>query len=98
MKYILAISALAMTAIAMPTVDGGKKSDDGDKTVCESHQTVVCSGNGDAGLLSLGNLLSGLLGESCSGGDVYCCSSEDVAQSGLISLNLDLSCSLNHLL
>jgi hypothetical protein len=83
MKYILAISALAMTAIAMPTVDGHKKSDDSDddsRPICESHQTVVCSDNGNGGLLSLGNLLSGLLGESCSGGDVYCCSSDDVAQ------------------
>ncbi|KAJ6115215.1 hypothetical protein N7486_000993 [Penicillium sp. IBT 16267x] len=100
MKYILAISALAMTAIAMPTDDGDKKSKDSDdaKYICESHQTVVCDGNGKGGLLSLGNILSGLLGESCSGGDIYCCSSHDVAEGGLINLNLDLSCDLNRLL
>ncbi|KAJ6442159.1 alternative oxidase-5 [Purpureocillium lavendulum] len=48
--------------------------------VCQSHQTVVCQGQGNGGLLSLGNLLPGALGENCSGGDVYCCSHDDVKQ------------------
>jgi hypothetical protein len=30
--------------------------------------------------LSLGNIAPGLLGDNCSGGDVYCCSEEDVEQ------------------
>lgn len=47
---------------------------------CESEQTVVCVGNGNGGLLSLGNIASGLLGDNCSGGDVYCCSEEDLEQ------------------
>lgn len=79
MKLILAYSALFATALAMPTSEG-HGGDSGDSTVCDSHQTVVCSGNGNGGLLSLGNLLTGLLGESCSGGDVYCCSQSDVEQ------------------
>ncbi|KAJ5613850.1 hypothetical protein N7528_007504 [Penicillium herquei] len=92
MKYTIVFSALFAAAFAMPTTEGNLG-----KPTCESHQEVVCSGNGNGGLLSLGNILTGLLGESCSGGDVYCCSSEDV-QNGLINLNLDLQCSLNHLL
>lgn len=78
MRYIFALPVLAVSALAMPTDDGHRKG--ADATVCESHQTVVCSGNGNGGLLSLGNILSGLLGESCSGGDVYCCSQNDVEQ------------------
>ncbi|KAJ5771960.1 hypothetical protein N7520_002489 [Penicillium odoratum] len=104
MRYIYILAALAASAIAMPTVDGNKGDDedwdddnDNDKPTCDVHQTVVCSGNGNGGLLSLGNLLNGLLGESCSG-NVYCCDSEDVNQVGLINLNLDLQCSLNNLL
>ncbi|KAJ5116535.1 hypothetical protein N7456_000883 [Penicillium angulare] len=102
MKYTLALSALFAVALAAPTTEGGGKgkgkgSGEGD-TVCDSHETVVCSGNGNGGLLSLGNLLNGLLGESCSGGDVYCCKQSDVEQSGLINLDLNLQCSLNHLL
>lgn len=49
-------------------------------TTCESNQIVVCKGNGNGGLLSLGNIAPGLLGDNCSGGDVYCCSEEDVEQ------------------
>lgn len=49
-------------------------------TTCESNQIVICKGNGNGGLLSLGNIASGLLGDNCSGGDVYCCSEEDVEQ------------------
>ncbi|CEO58325.1 hypothetical protein PMG11_03055 [Penicillium brasilianum] len=100
MRYIFALPLLAVSALAMPAVDGDgmKKAEDAEKTVCESHQTVVCEGNGSGGLLSLGNLLNGLLGESCSGGDVYCCSQSDVEQVGLINIDLNLQCSLNHLL
>lgn len=49
-------------------------------TVCDSGEVVVCSGNGDGGFISLGNIASGLLGESCSTGPVYCCSEKDVKQ------------------
>ena len=49
-------------------------------TTCENNEVVVCNGNGYGGLISLGNIASGLLGDSCSGGDVYCCSEEDVQQ------------------
>ncbi|KAJ5975369.1 hypothetical protein N7481_009076 [Penicillium waksmanii] len=94
MKFFVA-SLLFATALAMPTSEG---NDDSGKTVCESHQSVVCDKNGNGGLLSLGNLLNGLLGESCSGGDVYCCSQSDIEQVGLINLDLNLQCSLNHLL
>lgn len=79
MKFLVA-SLLFATALAMPASEGHKNDDDSGKTVCESHQTIVCSNNGNGGLLSLGNLLTGLLGESCSGGDVYCCSQDDVEQ------------------
>ncbi|KAF3403633.1 hypothetical protein F1880_009592 [Penicillium rolfsii] len=98
MRYIFALPALALSALAMPTDDGHKGDQAVAETVCSSQQTVVCSGNGNAGLLSLGNILSGLLGESCSGGDVYCCSEKDVQQIGLINLDLNLQCSLNHVL
>ncbi|OQE25575.1 hypothetical protein PENSTE_c006G05468 [Penicillium steckii] len=97
MKFLIACSALLATALAAPAPGGGKDQDAG-KTVCDSHQTVVCQGNGNGGLVSLGNLLNGLLGENCSGGDVYCCSESDVQQKGLINLDLNLQCSLNHLL
>lgn len=82
MRYFFALPLLAVSALAMPTNDGRKGGEEpsAPETVCESHQTVVCSGNGNGGLLSLGNILSGLLGESCSGGDVYCCSQKDVEQ------------------
>ncbi|CAI7678833.1 unnamed protein product [Penicillium pancosmium] len=97
MKFFIA-SLLFATALAMPTSEGSKGDDDSGKTVCDSHESVVCSGNGNGGLLSLGNLLTGLLGESCSNGDVYCCSQSDIEQTGLINLDLNLQCSLNHLL
>lgn len=81
MKYTVIFSALFASALAAPAVNGhggGGDSKGDDSTVCESHQSVVCSGNGDGGLITLGNLLNGLLGESCSGGDVYCCSNSDI--------------------
>ncbi|KAJ5165783.1 hypothetical protein N7492_006079 [Penicillium capsulatum] len=94
MKYTVVLTALASTAIAVPTYNGDGKTSD---KSCSNEATIVCSGNGNGGLLSLGNIAPGLLGDYCSGGDVYCCSSNDV-QNGLINLNLDLQCSLNHLL
>ncbi|KAJ5131850.1 hypothetical protein N7448_006008 [Penicillium atrosanguineum] len=66
-------------------------------TMCESNQVVICKGNGNGGLISLGNIASGLLGDSCSGGDVYCCSQQDVEQIGLLNLDLNAQCSLNNL-
>lgn len=71
MKIFISL-ALASSAIAAAIA----RTD----TTCESNQVVVCKGNGNAGLVSLGNIASGLLGESCSGGDVYCCSEKDVEQ------------------
>ncbi|KAJ5652655.1 hypothetical protein N7507_010081 [Penicillium longicatenatum] len=90
MKFILATLALAATAFAATT--GGKKG-----ATCESDQQVVCKDNGNGGILTLGNVANGALGVDCSGGDAYCCSSSDVA-SGLVSLNVDAQCSLNHVL
>ncbi|KAJ5175491.1 uncharacterized protein N7482_001368 [Penicillium canariense] len=94
MKYTLALSALFVTALAIPTGNGGK----GNERSCENHETVVCKGNGEAGLLSLGNILTGLLGSSCSNGNFYCCTTEDVEQHGLINLDLNLQCALNDIL
>ncbi|KAJ5587584.1 uncharacterized protein N7459_003349 [Penicillium hispanicum] len=97
MKFAVACAALfATTALAMPG-SNGHSADKSDTPTCDSHQTVVCDG-GNGGLISLGNILTGLLGESCAGGDVYCCSESDVQQKGLINLDLNLQCSLNHLL
>lgn len=81
MRFIFGLPLLAVSALAMPTDDGRKKPAEAEaETVCENHETVVCSDNGNGGLLSLGNLLNGLLGENCSGGDIYCCSQKDVEQ------------------
>ncbi|KAJ5537816.1 hypothetical protein N7451_007123 [Penicillium sp. IBT 35674x] len=90
MQFILATLALAATALAAAT--GGKEG-----ATCKSDQQVVCKDNGNGGILTLGNVLPGALGVDCSGGDVYCCSSSDVA-SGLVSLNVDAQCDLNHVL
>lgn len=48
--------------------------------VCVGEQTVVCQGQGNGGLITLGNVLPGALGESCAAGDVYCCSHKDIKQ------------------
>lgn len=77
MKYITVLTFCAY-AFAIPTSNGGGSASKDQPSVCASDQTVVCSGNGNGGLLSLGNLLTGALGDSCSGGDVYCCSQSDV--------------------
>lgn len=71
MKFALVASSLIATAVA------GNISPSSGK-VCKSGQTVVCSGDGNGGLLTLGNIATGALGESCSGGDVYCCDNKDV--------------------
>ncbi|CAI7678835.1 unnamed protein product [Penicillium pancosmium] len=89
MKFILIALTLAATAIA-----GG--SDDG--KICKSGQSVVCSKNGNGGLLTLGNVATGALGESCANGDVYCCDDKDVASGNLVNLDVNAQCSLNHLL
>lgn len=70
MKLHFAIFALVSSAIASTNADG-----EGAK--CSSDQTVVCKDNGN-GLLTLGNVAPGILGQSCSGGNVYCCSTKDV--------------------
>lgn len=67
MKFFIAALTLAATAIA-----------GGSGTTCSSGQRVVCKDNGNGGLLSLGNIAGGALGDSCSGGDVYCCSDKDI--------------------
>lgn len=76
MKYIVALSVLLATALAVPTGKGGKE----DEKTCDSHQVVACSGNGSGGFLTLGNIAPGLLGDYCSAGDVYCCSTGEVKQ------------------
>jgi hypothetical protein len=68
MKFFIAALALAATAIA-----GGSEG-----SVCGSDQTVVCKGNGNGGLLTLGNIAPGALGGACTGGDVYCCKQKDI--------------------
>ena len=69
-KSILATLGLAALAMAGST---GPAS-------CSSDQKVVCKGNGNGGLLTLGNVLPGALGVDCSGGDVYCCDKSAVDQ------------------
>lgn len=71
MKYVFTSLALAATVIA-GAVDNSR--------TCDQNQVVVCRGNGNGGFVSLGNILRGLLGQSCSTGNVYCCSQEDVEQ------------------
>ncbi|OQD73543.1 hypothetical protein PENDEC_c014G05382 [Penicillium decumbens] len=84
MKFIFATLALAATAFAASSCKGG--------------QTAVCKGNGNGGLLTLGNVAPGALGEACSGGDVYCCDDKAIGDVGLVNLDVNAQCSLNHLL
>ncbi|KAJ5240284.1 hypothetical protein N7468_004903 [Penicillium chermesinum] len=89
MKFTLVAFSLIATAIAgVPVQDGGK--------VCKSGQSVVCAG-GNGGLLTLGNVATGALGDSCSGGDVYCCEDKDL-EGGLLNVDVNAQCSLNHVL
>ncbi|UNI18268.1 hypothetical protein JDV02_004546 [Purpureocillium takamizusanense] len=101
MQYITAILALAATAFALPGGHGGHGGHGGENqvgNVCASKQTVVCSGQGNGGLITLGNVLPGALGENCAAGDVYCCSHDGVQQSGLVNLDVNAQCSLNRVL
>ncbi|KAF3403635.1 hypothetical protein F1880_009594 [Penicillium rolfsii] len=86
-KSILATLGLAALALAG---SGAIK--------CSSTQQVVCKDNGNGGLLTLGNVLPGALGVDCSGGDVYCCDKSAVSEIGLVNLDVNAQCSLNHVL
>ncbi|KAJ5698686.1 hypothetical protein N7462_000691 [Penicillium macrosclerotiorum] len=90
MKFLIA--SLTLLAVATASTTGTEA------TACASGQVVVCKGNGNGGLITLGNVAPGLLGVACSGGDFYCCSQKDVQQIGLVNLNLNAQCSLNHVL
>ncbi|KAJ6437768.1 putative reverse transcriptase [Purpureocillium lavendulum] len=79
-RFITVVLALAATAFAAPGGHGGK-TENSVGNVCSSKQTVVCQGQGNGGLITLGNVLPGALGENCAGGDVYCCSHDDVEQA-----------------
>lgn len=70
MKFVFASFLLIATAMALSQNDAGN--------VCASKQTVVCNGQGNGGLIALGNVLPGALGENCAAGDVYCCSHDDI--------------------
>jgi hypothetical protein len=72
MKFIYASFLFVATVIALPQDEAGN--------VCASKETVVCQGQGNGGLITLGNVLPGALGENCGAGDVYCCSQDDVEQ------------------
>jgi hypothetical protein len=86
MKFFIAALALAATAIA-----------GGSGTTCSSGQSVVCKDNGNGGLLSLGNIATGALGDSCSGGDVYCCSDKDIDEVRLYpTLSLNITVTKHH--
>lgn len=85
MKLQIAIFALVSTALAS-SASGGKGGKGGKGTVCAQDQTVVCKDNGNGGLLTLGNVAPGLLGQSCSGGNIYCCTTEEVEQVRLIGI------------
>lgn len=74
-SVIQALLAFAMVALAEKPCDTCDESGN----VCKSDQTVVCKGQGNGGLITLGNVLPGALGENCAGGDVYCCSHDAVA-------------------
>jgi hypothetical protein len=57
--------------------------------VCASHQEVVCQGQGNSGLITLGNALPRALAENCAAGDVYCCSHDDIQQVWYITYYLN---------
>ncbi|KAJ5741229.1 hypothetical protein N7533_009937 [Penicillium manginii] len=66
--------------------------------MCASNETIVCTGNGGSGLITLGNVLPGALGESCAAGDVYCCDHDATSDGNLVNLDVNAQCSLNHVL
>lgn len=72
MKFVFASFLFVATVLALPQNETGN--------VCASKQTVVCNSQGNGGLIALGNVLPGVLGENCAAGDVYCCSQDDVQQ------------------
>lgn len=86
MKASLALLTFITAVLALPNRpcgecgdhDGGQENDSG--KVCASKQSVVCQGQGNGGLITLGNILPGALGQNCAAGDVYCCSHDDVQQ------------------
>jgi hypothetical protein len=86
-SYIVAL-ALAATVIATPIMKGPPKEKEPSNTsVCSSHDTVVCKTEEKA-LIDLGKLfLPDLLKDECQGGDIYCCSQEDVKNVCLIEPN-----------
>ncbi|KAJ5218502.1 uncharacterized protein N7498_000601 [Penicillium cinerascens] len=88
MKFFIAVLALAATAIASSLSEDGAK-------ICGEDQTVVCSGNGVGKLISLGSVGEGIAGESCSPGNIYCCSKKYVSEFGLVDVGLNLQCTLN---
>ncbi|KAJ5175492.1 uncharacterized protein N7482_001369 [Penicillium canariense] len=88
MKYLSLLLALATYAVA---------GSDPKEATCENEETVVCESNGN-GLVTLGNIATGLLGESCSNGNFYCCSTKDVEQIGVLNLDVNVQCSLNDIL
>ncbi|KAJ5201747.1 uncharacterized protein N7498_006410 [Penicillium cinerascens] len=89
MKFFIAVLALAATAIAGRNMDS---------PTCEDGSSVVCKGNGDSGVISLGNVAAGAAGENCATGAIYCCSEQDIKDLGVVNLNLNIQCSLNQVL
>ncbi|KAE8323524.1 hypothetical protein BDV39DRAFT_208809 [Aspergillus sergii] len=87
MKFAFTSFLFVTTVIAVPQNEAGN--------VCASEQTVVCSGQGNGGLITLGNVMPGALGENCAAGKVYCCSHDDVQQSGLVNLDVEDQCTVN---
>ncbi|EPS29715.1 hypothetical protein PDE_04665 [Penicillium oxalicum 114-2] len=82
---------LTLAAMVMASSNAGGN-------VCKNGETVVCQGQGNGGLITLGNVLPGVLGQNCAAGDVYCCSTDKINQVGLINLDLNAQCSLNRVL
>lgn len=80
-SYIVAL-ALAATVIATPIAKGGPS----DTSICSSRDTVVCKKD-DHTLFEVIPVLPELLKDECQGGDIYCCSQEDVKNVCLIEPN-----------
>ncbi|KAE8347323.1 hypothetical protein BDV24DRAFT_157618 [Aspergillus arachidicola] len=90
MKLVFTSFLFVTTVIAVPQNEAGN--------VCASKQTVVCYGQENGDLITLGNVMPGALGENCAAGKVYCCSYDDVQQSGLVNLDVDSQCTFNRVL
>ncbi|GES65665.1 aldo/keto reductase family protein [Aspergillus terreus] len=78
MKIVFASFLFVATAIALPQNEA--------PNVCASKETVVCTGQGNGGLITLGNVLPGALGDNCAAGDVYCCPQDAVQQPDSLAL------------